>query len=493
MTHFTISQRDAILRQDPLAFAQAAFNILEPDRTFEPSWHHEAITEVLQNLNGKRTRQYINAPPRSLKFFLVSVAWVAFKLGHEPTHKFICASYSANLANHHAAQCRRLMQSNLYTSLFTTRLSKITEDELVTTRGGFRIATSVGATITGLGGDTLIADDPLNGSEAYSESSRKTVNSWFTGTLLSRLNDKRTGAIVVVSQRLHQEDLTRFLIGQGGWDGLVLPAIAPRDTEIRIGTWRRFWKEGEPLQAREPLDVLEDQRRQLMGTVFAAQYLQDPVPEAGNMLKRDWLKSYDLPPVRQAGDQIVQSWDTAVKVTATSDYSVCLTFLVRNKIEYYVIDVWRKKVEFPDLCSAVLSQVTKHPPNAILIEDHASGSPLIAQCKRIGVTDIIGRRATADKKTRMSGETVKLQSGSLILPRSAPWLDEFLLEYTAFPGAKHDDQMDALSQFLNWRTTAEACMQFSCDWGNDFEKSDSVYAAVLGAPSPEEMLSYFRR
>jgi len=127
MTHFTISQRDAILRQDPLAFAQAAFNILEPDRTFEPSWHHEAITEVLQNSNGKRTRQYINAPPRSLKSFLVSVAWVAFKLGHEPTHKFICASYSANLANHHAAQCRRLMQSNLYTSLFSTRLSKITE------------------------------------------------------------------------------------------------------------------------------------------------------------------------------------------------------------------------------------------------------------------------------------------------------------------------------------------------------------------------------
>ncbi|MFY9827931.1 MAG: hypothetical protein WAK69_04825 [Rhodoplanes sp.] len=224
----TPSQRDAIYRTDFLAFAQAALDVLEPNNIFEPNWHHEDIAQALVDSTGKKTRKYINAPPRSLKSFLVSIAWVAFKLGHEPTHKFICASYSRDLASHLAAQCRKLMQSDFYCRLFATRLAKITDDELVTTEGGFRIATSVGATLTGLGCDTLIVDDPLSADDAYSETARKNANRWFLGTAMTRLNDKRAGAIFVVTHRLHQEDLTAVLI-EKGWDGLVFPAIAPRE------------------------------------------------------------------------------------------------------------------------------------------------------------------------------------------------------------------------------------------------------------------------
>jgi hypothetical protein len=198
MTPITPSVRDAILRSDFLAFVRAAYSFLESNGLFEPSWHHEAIAQLLLQSEGKQTRKFINAPPRSLKSFLLSVAWVAYKLGHHPSHKFICASYSRDLASHLAAQCRKLMQSDLYQRLFATRLLKITDDELSTTQGGFRISTSVGATLTGLGGDTLIVDDPLNASEAYSETSRKATNNWFNGTLMSRLNDKRVGAIFVV-------------------------------------------------------------------------------------------------------------------------------------------------------------------------------------------------------------------------------------------------------------------------------------------------------
>jgi predicted phage terminase large subunit-like protein len=488
MTELTPAQRDAIYRSDFPAFAQATFAVLEPGGRFEPSWHHEAIARLLLDSNGKKTRKYINAPPRSLKSLLVSIAWVAFKLGHEPGHKFICASYSHDLASNLGAQCRKVMQSDFYCRLFATRLSRITDDGLVITEGGFRIATSVGATLTGLGGDTLIVDDPLNATEAYSETSRRNANTWLIGTLMSRLNDKRAGAIFVVMQRLHQEDPTGILI-EKGWDGLVLPAFAPRDTVIQIGNWKYFWKQGEPLQAREPLEVIEDQRRQSMSAVFAAHYMQDPVPEAGNMLKRDWLKWCELPLVRQPSDVIVQSWDTAVKVTSTSDYSVCLTFLVRNNNQYYLIDVWRKKVEFPELCMAVLNEAQKHKPTAILIEDHVSGSSLIAQCRRNGMTGIVARRPVTDKKTRMYGETAKLEAGSLILPKSAPWLDEFLMEYLGFPGGKHDDQIDALSQFLNWRTEVESRGQFICDWGDDH----GSVTAGLGAPSIEEMLWLLRR
>ena len=138
------------------------------------------------------------------------------------------------------------------------------------------------------------------------------------------------------------------------------------------------------------------------------------------------------------------------------------------------------------------SLVAQHKPNAILIEEQANGSPLIDQCRRNGLTGIIGRRAVVDKKTRMNGETAKLEAGSLILPKSAPWLDDFLLEYLAFPGAKHDDQIDALSQFLNWRTTAESQTSFSWDWG-DGENNGGSGCSGLGAPSPEEILWRRRR
>jgi predicted phage terminase large subunit-like protein len=491
MIQATPTERDAILRDDFCSFLHASFNALEPNKTFEPNWHQVAISEFLVHSQGKQTHMLINAPPRSLKSFQVSVAWVAFKLGHDPTHKFICASYSRDLANNLGAQCRKLMQTDLYCRLFKTRLQKITEDELVTTKGGYRLSTSVGSTLTGLGGDTLIVDDPLNASDAYSETQRKTVNTWFTDTLSSRSNDKRTAAIFVVCQRLHQEDLTGMLI-EKGWKGLVFPAIAPRDTLIEVGRLKHLWKEGEPLQPRESLAVLADLKRQLSPAAFAAQYMQDPVPEAGNLLKRDWLKWYEIPPIRQPGDQVVLSIDTAIKLKATSDYSVCLAFLVRNKNEYYLIDVWRRKVDFPQLCAETTALAAKHRPNAILIEEQANGSPLIDQCRRNGLTGIVGRRAVVDKKTRMNGETAKLEAGSLVLPKSAPWLDEFVMEFLAFPGGKHDDQIDALSQFLHWRTTAETQTSFSFDFGYGEGSNANGSRARLGAASPEEFLGHFR-
>jgi len=491
MIQITPAQRDAIFRSNFLAFFHASFHELEPNKKFEPNWHHEAISELLVQSQGKLTHAFISAPPRSLKSLLVSVVWVAFKLGHDPTHKFICASYSRDLANHLGAQCRKLMQSDLYCRLFRTRLQKITEDELMTTEGGFRLSTSVGSTLTGLGGDTLIVDDPLNASDAYSETQRKTVNTWFTDTLSSRSNDKRTAAIFVVGQRLHQNDLIGTLIAKD-WSGLVFSAIAPRDTLIEVGRFKHFWKEGEPLQARESLEVLADLKRQLSPAAFAAQYMQDPVPEAGNLLKREWLKWFEISPLRQPGDQIVLSVDTAIKVTATSDYSVCLVFLVRNGNEYYLIDIWRRKVDFPELCAAIRSLFAKYSPNAILIEEQANGSPLIDQCKRNGLTGIIGRRAANDKKTRMNGETAKLEAGSLILPKAAPWLDEFMMEFLAFPGGKHDDQIDALSQFLLWRTTAETQTPFGFDFGYGEGCHANGSWARLGAPSPEDFLGHFR-
>ena len=489
MININPEERDLILRTDFLAFAEAAFVELNPDEPFEPNWHHEAIAALLLNSEGVRTRKFINAPPRSLKSFLVSVAWVAFKLGIQPTHKFTCISYSQDLSLELSSQCRRLMQSALYQRLFPTRLAKAAEDQLKTPEGGFRIATSLEGTLTGRGAQTLIVDDPLSAKDALSEAKRKSANQWFTNTLLSRLNDKRAGAIFVVAQRLHQEDLTGVLI-EAGWDGLVLPAIAPKDITIKVGNWSHLWMAGEPLQkARELLTILDAIRKDDVD-VFAAQYLQDPVPEAGNMLKLDWLKYYEAAPTRLSSDHVVISVDTALKATKTSDYSACLVFLVRNRNEAYLIDVWRKKAEFPELCDSMIELIRKHSPDAILIEDTALGAPLINHLKRFKVNGIIPITPTADKRTRMYGETVKLMAGSLIVPQAAPYLDEFIHEYRAFPSGKHDDQVDALSQMLaNLSLLPSGNFIADFGWG-DFAGGPFWSDALLSAPSPAELLGY---
>ncbi len=483
----TEAERNAIYREDFLAFAYAAFALLFPTEPLSLEWFHQAIVFVLTNRIGGRSRQIINAPPRSLKSFLVSIAWPAYVLGRQPSYKFLCASYSQDLANKFAFECRRLMQTDWYCNLFPTRLTKSAEDELVTTAGGRRLARSVGSTLTGLGGDTLIIDDPLNAIDVSSDVKRNFANDWFDQTLMSRLNDKAAGTIIIVMQRLHQDDLTGHVLEKGGWEQLVLPAIAPRDTLVPIGGHPYNWEGGEPLQKRETLVVLDDVKRQLGAQTFNAHYLQDPLPDGGNMLDPNWLKWCDKLPVRQAGDQIVQSWDTALKDGPTNDYSVGITFLVHNNNQYYVLDIYRKQMNFTELCDAVEAQAKKHEADVILIEEHAAGTPLIDECKRRGMSNIIGLRPIKDKRTRMAGETAKLQAGCLILLISASYVGDFGVEYLAFPYGKHDDIMDALSQFLNWRTIVEVRSVFNFDFGHD------DHGLAVGAPTADDVSRFGAR
>jgi predicted phage terminase large subunit-like protein len=322
--------------------------------------------------------------------------------------------------------------------------------------------------LTGRGGDILIVDDPLNASDAYSDATRGRANEWFSRTLVPRLDNKQTGAIIVIMQRLHQEDLTGYLIERGGWELLDLPAMAPVDRDVPIWNGTHFWKAGEALQPnREPTTVLQQIKADLGSENFNAQYLQAPVPAEGNMLKRSWLREYQRAPFAESSDQIVQSWDTALTANETSKFSVCLTFRVRNKNEYYLIDVFREKCEFPELKTHVIRLASVHRPDAILIEDKASGTPLIQSLRHGGLQRIIAIEPDRDKKTRMHGQTPKLEARSLILPEAAPWLGDFLSEYLAFPGGRYNDQVDALSQFLGWQANREMTTFFHADFGFD--------------------------
>src|SRR5580704_2313121 len=222
-----------ILRQDLMSFIERSFYELNSQTVFSASPQIEVLASKLEACRqGKIKRLIVNLPPRSLKSHAVSVAFPAYLLGRDPASQIICASYGQELADKHARDCRTLMGSRFYQRLFPrSRLSteKQSVSEFMTTSQGFRLSTSIGGVLTGRGADFIILDDPLKPDDALSETRRTSVNQWYENTLLSRLNSKENGVIVVVMQRLHQDDLVGHVMGQEDWEVLSFPAIAEED------------------------------------------------------------------------------------------------------------------------------------------------------------------------------------------------------------------------------------------------------------------------
>ena len=396
-------------------------------------------------------------PPRSLKSHAAAVAFPAFILGHNPSAQIICASYGQDLASKHSLDCRTLMTSEWYRRLFPTRLApqKQSLQEFLTTQNGFRLATSVGGVLTGRGADFIILDDPLKPDEALSETQRKGVNEWYDHTLYSRLNDKQNGCILIIMQRLHEDDLVGHVLEQENWEHVRLPAIAEEDeTHViesfyKTRTVRR--RVGEALHPeREPLAVLQHVRRTLGEYNFAGQYQQQPSPLGGGMVKKEWFRSY-IPGQQPARfDLIFQSWDTANKCTELSDFSVCTTWGRRNK-RLYLLHVLRQRLDYPQLKRAVMQQASQFEPSNILIEDKASGTQLIQELTREGICGVTCYEPGGlDKIMRMHSVTSTIENGFVYLPTEADWLAVYLHELTSFPSGKHDDQADSTSQALNW-------------------------------------------
>lgn len=444
----------AILRQDYRFFLQKVFHTLSPGQDFVAGWPIDAIAYRLEQVRrGQVKRLVINMPPRSLKSIATSVAFPAYVFGHDPSQRIICASYSAELAYKHANDFRAVLNSTWYRTLFPgTRIGseKNSEGEIALTHRGLRLATSVGGTLTGRGGDTIIIDDPLKPSDALSESKRSAVNQWYANTVLSRLDDKRAGAIVIVMQRVHIDDLCGFVSSQGDdWTVLSLPAIADHGESVPIGEGRFYERvAGEVLSPeREPFETLEELRRQLGSDLFSAQYQQAPVPPGGAMIKRHWLQRYsELPPASECLG-IIQSWDTAAKGGPDNDWSVCTTWQPTKDCQWYLVDVWRRRVDYPTLKSSAVELAERWGARQVLVEEAGTAIGLIEELRHkiLGVTAV---KPDRDKVTRMSLASAIFEARQVHFPTRASWLAELETELFAFPGATHDDQVDSISQAL---------------------------------------------
>ena len=469
-----------MLRNDFHTFLERSFMELNPGTEFARNWHLDVMAQELERCRrGEIKRLIVNLPPRSLKSHCASVALPAWIMGHNPSAQIICASYAQDLADKHAIDCRALMNSEFYQRLFpATRLSpeKRAVADFLTTARGCRKATSVGGVLTGRGADFIIIDDPLQPDKALSDTRRKGCNDWYDNTLVSRLNHKLTGRIIIVMQRLHEDDLVGHVLDierrqpidiEPKWNLVRFPAIAEEDeTHVvqRLGkTFTYTRRAGEILHPeREPREILDQLRETLGEYHFAGQYQQSPAPLGGGIVQLAWFNTYTESERPQQFDYIFQSWDTANKATELSDYSVCTTWGVVKQLNkegksmswgiagVYLLHVLRLRLDYPDLKRAVREQAALWGAKNVLIEDKASGTQLCQELIQEGMHFIQQIQPKQDKQMRMHTVTSTIKNGFVYLPDKAPWLAQYLHELATFPNGKHDDQADSTSQALDW-------------------------------------------
>jgi len=442
----------AALATDFRSFVQYVFGVLRPGIEFRPNWHIDAMTYKLSQVaTGEVKRLIITVPPRNLKSICASVALPAWFLGHHPSERAVAISYSADLAKVHANDFRRVVNDPLYQTVFPDmRVARNTDQEITTTLRGKRYATSIEGTLTGLGGNLFIIDDPIKLGDAFSEVVRKRTIDWYRETLLTRLDDKKSARIVVLMQRVHQQDLVGYLQEQDSkFEVLNLPAIAPTGSWIPTGPDAAYFRSpGELLHPdHEPDEVLLNLRKGMGSMGFLAQYQQTPVSAEGTFIKNKWLKSYSEI-VFGPQDQIVMSWDIALSEAETGDYSAGVVLLNRGET-FYVLEVVRGRFPFPQLLEKIVDMCTRYR-GTLLIEDSPISKGLIQALKNKNV-NVVTVTPDKEKRSRVIAQSDLFEGGSIFIQERAEWREIFIRELLDFPGGRHDDQVDALVQGLAYQ------------------------------------------
>ncbi len=447
---------NAILRRDLASFIAQCFMTLEPGTAYQPNWHIEAIAwQLMRVWYGECKRLIITVPPRSAKSICVTIAFTAWVMGQDPRKRIMAISYANELSLTHAAGFRSVVTSDWYRELFPDfAINANRGQEIRTSQQGYRFAGSVGGSVLGRGADLIVIDDPINGLEAAtSAAARRRVQEFYDGTLYSRLNDRLNGAIIIVMQRLHEDDLVGHVLEKEDWEVLSIPAIAEIDESYRIGEGAEavyHRKAGEVLHpGRDTLAWLDAAKRNLGTLHFSAQYQQNPLPSEGQIIKRDWLRYYDERP--GCFDLIIASWDTASTQAEHSDWSVGTVWGAIGQA-YYLIDLVRERWEAPQLRRQMIALAEQHAVDATLIEDTELGRALSQDLRRSGALYPLLQQSRVEKTARLMAQAARFEAGQVFLPREASWLGPYLGELLAFPLGRNDDQVDATSQALKYLT-----------------------------------------
>jgi predicted phage terminase large subunit-like protein len=438
------------MQADFNVFLEKSFALLHPGVPFQPNGHLEMLAWYMRSfMEGKIQRLVVCLPPRHLKSMIGSVALPAWMLGHNPAAKIICASYGEDLAKEFSTNCRHVMNSDIYKQAFpAVQIDKSTEMHLRTQQGGFRFSTTTGGALTGMGADFVIVDDPMKYQDIESEVRRDEVAKWFFN-LPTRLNNPNAGGIMVIAQRMHEDDVIGRIIEKGGWTIVKLPLIALEDECFPRGPnlfYRR--KAGELLHpARINRQQAEQLRVEIGKAAFDAQYQQSPGPAGGGYFDPLLLKRYTEPPA--AFEYTFFSVDNAT-VADGGDFSVCTIWGYVDE-NFYLLDVWRKQVTLPQLRKAIVDLDRQWNPSLIVVETVGSGTALYQDLREQLGRYVQGCTPKGNKSQRFEAVTLLMEKGQVWFPSKAPWLEALMKELMAFPNSKYDDQVDSISQVLFYR------------------------------------------
>ena len=439
-------------------------------------WFVQHLAGVLQEfyedlIAGRNPRLMITAPPRHGKSEITSRYFPAWVFGKRPATQIIGTSYSASLAARMNRDIQRILSNKRYGSVFpatylnsknvsTIAGSPLRNSEIfeIVGHGGAYRAAGVGGGITGMGADIALIDDPFKDfAEAHSEVRREVVWEWYRSTLYTRLSPM--GGVLLINTRWHTDDLSGRLLAltdedSDGWRCVNFPAIAEENEKHR--------KEGEALfPERYPLEKLQRIKTNLGSYLWDALYQQHPVPSDGAVFNRKHWQFYKaLPQI----DEVVMSVDCSFKDLKTSDFVALHVWGVRGANKYLLYRV-RARMGFSATVTAIRAAKALYPQTiAILVEDKANGSAVI-ETLRTEIPGVIAINPEGGKLARAYAMQPEQEAGNLFLPD--PTLDakieEFLSEVSLFPSAKNDDQVDAMTQCINWlraRNASSGLLQF---------------------------------
>ncbi len=440
-------------------FFRAAWPVLEPSTPLLPNWHQDLVAEYLQaTLTGEIRRLIINMPPRYSKSLEITVMFPAWCWIKNAALRFIGASYSEDLATKHNIDRRALIQSAWYQAAWGNRFSFSADQnqktEYTNTARGHCVGVGMLGTVTGKGGDYVLVDDPHNPKKAESDLERESTINAFDSTFTTRLDNKKTGRMIVVMQRLHHKDLTGHLLAKRAegenWTHLNLPAEAPKKTVVRfpISGKRLVREKGEILHPqREGKAELAAAKVSLGSYNYAGQYDQNPTPRAGGIFKKHFWRYYTARP--EKFDEQIQSWDLAFKDLTTSDFVVGFA-LGRIGADVYVLDMIRAQMGLKASIGAVGTMSTRWPLTMLkLVEDKANGPALVDMLKS-KISGLVLENPEGSKLERAALVEPMCEAGNVHWPHpdTHPWVKQAIAELAAFPKGDHDDVVDALTQGL---------------------------------------------
>lgn len=446
-----------IYRRSFYEFSLDAFKALHNGSALDDNFHIKFICDRLQLeveriIRGEERQKHIliNVPPRTLKSELVNVFFSVYCWIRKNDIQFISSSYSASLSIALSVQARRIIESDWFKLHFpdvTISKDENTKSKFTTTTGGLRYCTSTGGTVTGMGGDIIVIDDPQNPQLARSEVERENANRFFDETLRSRLNKPEVGVFILIMQRLHEKDLTGHLLKlePNKWEHICLPAEL--SDKVRPDNLKQYYQDGLLFKKRLSKSVLDSFKTGLGSYGYSGQYEQLPSPADGGILKRDWFNITNEIP-NGTVDFFLDTAYTAKQENDASGLMACIYF--NNKL--YIKEVIEVRLEFPDLLKEIQKFVFKNGytgSSRIYIEPKASGKSIVQQLKKeTGLNVLEDKPPAQDKVSRVNSVSAVIESGRVYL-KDGRYIDNFLNQCSSFPNGAHDDMVDTLTMALD--------------------------------------------